>query len=61
MNPLNRAFAWALIASVLAVSGCVVAPDHGHGDEHADAVHGPDTHCDSNDEHRSADCQDAHH
>jgi hypothetical protein len=67
MNPLNRVAGYVVIASVLALSACVVAPDRGYvrDEPHlaaSDNRYGEgDRHCNSDEDHRNDACRDVEH
>ncbi len=67
MNPLNRVARYIVIASVLALSACVIGPDRGYGrdDPHRQASDhqrdNGDRHCNSDEDHRGDACRDVEH
>ena len=73
MNPLNRVAGYVVIASVLALSACVIGPDRGYGrdDPYRQASgnrhYEGDRHCNSHEDQRSHEdrrgdaCRDVEH
>jgi len=64
MNPFNRVAGYLVIATVLALSACVIGPDRGNGrddprrqasDNRRDEG---DSHCNSDADHRGVTCSD---
>jgi len=64
MNSLNRVASCVVIASVLALSACVLVPDRGYGRDEprrqvSDNRHDEgDRHCNSDQDHRGEACRD---
>jgi hypothetical protein len=67
MNPLNRVAGYIMVAGLLTLSACVIAPDRGYGpaDPHrqgTDNRHDEgERHCNSDEERRSDGCRDVEH
>jgi hypothetical protein len=67
MNSLNRVAGYVVIASVFALSACVIEPDRGYGrdDSHRQASGNRhdegDRHCNSDEDRRGDACRDVRH
>jgi hypothetical protein len=71
MSPFNRAAGYVVIASVLALSACVIGPDRGYsrddphhqasGNRDQNRYDEGDRHCNSDEDRRGGACRDVEH